>query len=89
MYIVDGQQEREGPWQGWYGPGRWTGHAMKENDEGVPTTRAQGGGNFTQHPPLPSLPTPCLMRSPPFKPSRQWRGMDCLGAVNGLTGKRG
>ena len=56
MYIVDGQQEREGPWQGWYGPGRWTGHAMRMMRVCPPPEPRGVGTSPSTHPSLPSPP---------------------------------
>ncbi len=53
--------------------------ACNENDEGAPTTRAQGGGNLTQHPPPPSLSTPCLMDPPSLQAFKAVEGHGLLG----------
>ena len=71
MYIVDGQQEREGPWQGWYGPGRWTGHAMRMMRVCPPPEPRGVGTSPSTH---PSLPSPPLVSCVPPPSSLQGSG---------------
>ena len=42
-------------------------------------TRAQGGGNLTQHPPPPSLSTPCLMDPPSLQAFKAVEGHGLFG----------
>ena len=53
--------------------------ARNENDEGVPTTRGQGGGNFTQHPPPPFPPHPLSHAFPPLQAFKAVEGHGLFG----------